>query len=156
MIESAPFSFQHYMFGQGRIRWACCGIISTPEHLARWGYELYSENGSAISSDSREMLLNSFSEEKVSFAGTKQYYGYLISKREFPISRSESIISFGHPGGGGGYSTLLRYSPELDLSIAILANSPLKFQGHCKEYDPKTCIASSIFKKYNQFLITEK
>ena len=154
MIEAAPFSFDHYMFGQGRIRWACCGIISTPEHLARWGYELYSKNGSAISSYSRDILLNSFSEEKVSFAGTKQYYGYLISKREFPISNSESIIAFGHPGGGGGYSTLLRYSPELDLSITILANSPLKFEGSCKEYDPKTCIASSIFKKYKQFLIS--
>ena len=156
MIESAPFSFEHYMFGQGRIRWACCGIISTPEHLARWGYELYSDNGSAISSDSRKILLNSFSEEKVSFAGTKQYYGYLVSKRQFSVSKSESITSFGHPGGGGGYSTLLRYSPELDMSIAILANSPLKFQGSCKEHDPKTCIASAIFKKYKQFLNPEK
>ncbi len=156
MIESAPFSFEHYLFGQGRIRWACCGIISTPEYLSRWGYELYSDNGSAISSNSRSILLNSFSAEKVSFAGTKQYYGYLISKREFPISKSQSIISFGHPGGGGGYSTLLRYSPELDLSIAILANSTLKFQGHCKEFDPKNCIASSIFKKYAQHLNREK
>jgi CubicO group peptidase (beta-lactamase class C family) len=116
---------------------------------------LYSTNGSAISSYSRELLLNSFSEEKVSFAGTKQYYGYLISKLEFPISKG-SIIGLGHPGGGGGYSTLLRYSPELDLSIAILTNSPLKFQGSCKDYDPKTCIASSIFKKYEQFLISER
>ena len=156
MIEAAPFTFDHYIFGQGRIRWACCGIISTPEYLARWGYELYSSNGSAISSYSRKLLLNSFRDEKVSFAGTKQYYGYLVSKREFPISNSESVISYGHPGGGGGYSTLLRYSPELDLSIAILANSPLKFQGSCKDYDPKACIASSIFKKYQQFLVSEK
>nr|AIF11781.1 serine-type D-Ala-D-Ala carboxypeptidase [uncultured marine thaumarchaeote KM3_53_E03] len=156
MIESAPFSFEHYIFGQGRIRWACCGIISTPEHLSRWGYELYSENGSAISSDSRSILLNSFSDQKVAFAGTKQYYGYLISKREFPISKSQSIVSFGHPGGGGGYSTVLRYSPELDISIAILANSTLKFQGHCKEYDPKNCIVLSIFKKYAQHLSAEK
>ena len=53
-----------------------------------------------------------------------------------------------YEGGGGGYSTLLRYSPELDLSIAILVNSPLKFQGSCKKYDPKTCIAESIFAAY--------
>ena len=155
VIDAAPFSFEHYMFGQGRIRWACCGLVSTAEHLSRWGYELYSENGLAISEYSRDILLNSFSEQKVSFAGTKQYYGYLISKREYPTLKG-SIIAVGHPGGGGGYSSLLRYSPELDLSVAILANSPLKYKGACKDYDTKTCIASSIFEKYEEFLTYER
>tara|TARA_B100000949_G_C14054660_1_gene355144 strand:+ start:64 stop:450 length:387 start_codon:yes stop_codon:yes gene_type:complete len=124
-------------------------MVSTPANLARWGYELYSTNGTAISQSARNNLLNSLEGESVIFQGTRQQYGYFVTKRTFNLPASTTITTYGHPGGGGGYSTLLRYSPELDLSIAIIANSPLKFQGACRDYDPRTCIAESIFATYS-------
>lgn len=150
LIDAAPYSFEHYSKGQGRIRWACCGLVSTPENIARWGYELYSRKGTAISQDSRKVLYQSAAGDLVNFQGSMQNYGYYIAKRMFTLSDSTEITAYGHPGGGGGYSSLLRYSPELDLSISILANSTLSFQGNCGDYAPRSCIASGIFDVYSQ------
>jgi D-alanyl-D-alanine carboxypeptidase len=150
LINAAPYSFEHYSKGQGRIRWACCGLVSTPENIARWGYELYSRRGTAISQDSRKVLYQSAAGDLVNFQGSMQNYGYYIAKRMFTLSDSTEITAYGHPGGGGGYSSLLRYSPELDLSISILANSTLSFQGNCGDYAPRSCIASGIFDVYSQ------
>ena len=148
MIDAVPYSFEYYITGQGRIRWACCGIISTPENIVRWAYELYSRNGLALSNSSRTILLESLSDVPVSFQGSKQHYGYFIAKRTFILPGSIDVNAYGHPGGGGGYSSLLRYSPELDLSVSVLANSPLKFQGACGEYAPRSCIALAILGAY--------
>ena len=150
LIDAAPYSFDHYITGQGRIRWACCGIVSTAADMARWGYELYSAQGSAISEASRSVLLNSLSEAPVSFQGSAQHYGYFIAKRNFTLGDASEVTAYGHPGGGGGYSSLLRYSPELDLAVSVLANSPLKFQGSCGDYAPRSCIAAAIFGAYAQ------
>ena len=38
-------------------------------------------------------------------------------------------MTYGHPGGGGGYSSVLMYSPKLDIAISVLANSEL---GHVR------------------------
>jgi CubicO group peptidase (beta-lactamase class C family) len=148
LIDSAPYSFEYYITGQGRIRWACCGIISTPQNIVRWAYELYSSNGKAISESSRSILFDSLSEDPVLFQGSKQNYGYFIAKRTFTLPGSIEVNAYGHPGGGGGYSSLLRYSPQLDLAVSVLANSPLKFQGACEEYAPRSCIAAAIFGAY--------
>lgn len=150
LIDAAPYSFEHYSKGQGRVRWACCGLISTPENMARWGYELYSRKGKAVSEESRKVLYRSTEGDLVNFQGSKQNYGYYLAKRMFTLSDSSEISAYGHPGGGGGYSSLLRYSPELDLSISILANSTLSFQGECVDYAPRSCIASGIFDAYSQ------
>ena len=150
LIDAAPYSFEHYSMGQGRIRWACCGLVSTPENIARWGYELYSRRGTAISQDSRKALYQSTAGDLVKLQGSMQNYGYYVAKRMFTLSDSTEITAYGHPGGGGGYSSLLRYSPELDLSISILANSTLSFQGKCGDYAPRSCIASGIFDVYSQ------
>lgn len=150
VIEAAPFTFEHWIKGQSRIRWACCGMVSTPANLSRWGYELYSTEGNAVPVSVRNKLLNSTKGNNVIFQGNKQKYGYFVTERMFTLPSSKTITTYGHPGGGGGYSTLLRYSPELDLAIAILVNSPLKFQGSCKKYDPKTCVAESIFAAYSK------
>ncbi|GIS99600.1 MAG: hypothetical protein CM1200mP26_13130 [Acidimicrobiales bacterium] len=56
----------------GRLAWATAGIVSTPANIARWGYELYSNNGSALSEQSRTILLNSISDETISLAGQPQ------------------------------------------------------------------------------------
>ena len=148
LIDAAPYTFDYYITGQGRIRWACCGLISTPENIVRWAYELYSSSGQAISGLSRSILLDSLSDDPVLFQGSKQHYGYFMAKRTFSLPGSIEVNAYGHPGGGGGYSSLLRYSPQLDLSVSVLANSPLKFQGACGEYGPRSCIAVAILGAY--------
>ena len=50
---------------------------------------------------------------------------------------------------GAGYSAWMQCSPELDLSISILANSDLKFIGECRVENLGNCIALSIFDSYS-------
>jgi len=150
MIQTAPYGFGYYLGAVGRLRYGCCGIISTPENVARWAYELYRPNGSAISESVRNQLLNSFSEARVpDWAVTGESYGYFASKRTFRLPDSTTITAYGHPGGGGGYSSVMFYSPELDLSISILANSEMSFKGACGPEKPANCIASEIFSAYS-------
>jgi len=149
MIQTAPFGLGYYLGAVGRLRYACCGIISLPENVARWAYELYSPNGSAVSQSVRDQLLNSFSGTRVPvWAGLDETYGYFAAKRSFELADSTIITAYGHPGGGGGYVSLMRYSPELDLSISILANSEMSFKGSCTGAKPTVCIASAIFSAY--------
>jgi CubicO group peptidase (beta-lactamase class C family) len=149
MIQTAPFGLGYYIGAVGRLRYACCGVISLPEHVALWSYELYRPNGSAISETTRTQLLNSFSETRIPpWAVPNESYGYLASKRTFDLGSSRIITAYGHPGGGGGYSSLMRYSPELDLSISILANSELSFKGSCGKEKPLNCMAKGIFTAY--------
>jgi len=150
MIQTAPFGFGYYLGAVGRLRYGCCGIISTPENVARWAYELYRPNGSAISESVRNQLLNSFSGARVpAWAVTGESYGYFASKRTFKLPDSTTITAYGHPGGGGGYASVMYYSPELDLSISILANSEMSFRGACGPEKPMNCIASEIFAAYS-------
>ena len=150
MIETAPFGFGYYLGAVGRLRYGCCGIISTPENVARWAYELYRPNGSAISESVRNQLLNSFSGARVpAWAVTGESYGYFASKRTFEMPDSTTITAYGHPGGGGGYASVMYYSPELDLAISILANSEMSFRGACGPEKPMNCIASEIFAAYS-------
>ncbi len=150
MIETAPFGFGYYLGAVGRLRYGCCGIISTPENVARWAYELYRPNGSAISESVRNQLLNSFSGARVpAWAVTGESYGYFASKRTFELPDSTTITAYGHPGGGGGYASVMYYSPELDLAISILANSEMSFRGACGPEKPMNCIASEIFAAYS-------
>ena len=149
MIHTAPFGLGYYIGAVGRLRYACCGVISIPEHIALWSYELYRPNGSAISERNRTQLLNSFSENRTPPWGAgNESYGYFASKRTFDLGSSGIITAYGHPGGGGGYSSLMRYSPELDLSISILANSELSFKGSCGKEKPLNCMAKGIFTAY--------
>ena len=149
MIQTAPFGLGYYIGAVGRLRYACCGVISLPEHVALWSYELYRPNGSAISETTRSQLLNSFSETRIPpWAVPNESYGYFASKRTFDLGSSRIITAYGHPGGGGGYSSLMRYSPELDLSISILANSELSFKGSCGKEKPLNCMAKGIFTAY--------
>ena len=153
IVQSAPWEFGYYVAGQGRIRYACCGIVSTPENMARWAYELYGSNGSAISESPRADLLNSFSDKRIPpWNGPRipaEEYGYLIAKKMFLLPSDREITAYGHRGGGAGYSAWMHYSPDLDLSISILDNSDLKFTGACGVQDLGNCIALSIFGSYS-------
>ena len=99
-------------------------MITTPENMARWAYELLSDQGSALSPMARTQLLNSFSGPLISIGGSQpeHRYGYHVTRMTLQLS-SNSITAYGHPGEGGGYISDLFYSPELDMSISLLVNS---------------------------------
>ena len=154
IIDAAPYDLDHYWRGQSRMRWPCCGLISTPEDLARWGYNLYSTNGLALSGSARLRLQESLLSEPVMYQGVLQNYGYMTTQRTYEFSKEGRIVTVGHPGGGGGYSTLMRYAPELDLTVVILANSLLSESGTCStsasHRDIRNCLAARIFLAYSQ------
>ena len=158
IVEVAPYDLDHYWLGQSRIRWPCCGLISTPENLARWGYNLYSTNGSALTEPARAMLLESLLSDPVMYQGVMQNYGYMTTQRTYEWSETGTIATVGHPGGGGGYSTLMRYAPELDLTVVVLANSLLQESGTCSAHpthrDVRHCLAARIFAAYAQHSTT--
>lgn len=160
MIHAAPFEFGYYVGAVGRLRYACCGIVSTPENIARWAYELYSTQGTAISQSARTDLINSFAPERIPPwnrpRGTPEEYGFLIAKKVFTLTDKREITAYGHRGGGGGYTSWMYYSPELDVSISILTNSDRTgLHGMCKVENPGDCIALSIFTSYSRFLEQE-
>jgi len=121
-----------YFEQDGRLAWAGAGGFTTPENMAIWGYELYSPKGNALSDHNRNLILKSIIEEDIILGGVTQRYGYHIAERVHPMPDGTTIKTYGHPGGGGGYSSVLMYSPKLDISISVLANSELGHQrGTC-------------------------
>jgi CubicO group peptidase (beta-lactamase class C family) len=157
MIDAAPFGFGYYIGAMGRTRYACCGIVSTPSDIARWGYELYSDNGKAISKAVRAQLKNSTDPSRIPpwassehFSNSSEEYGYLTSKKNIHSRVDKSLITstYGHPGGGSGYSGWLHYSPELDLSVSIITNSQSNSLGTCNTAKPGDCMTMGIMNKY--------
>jgi len=110
----------------GRLSWAGAGIVSTPSSVARWGYELMSPNGIAVSSDVRTKLTESFVDEWVSMTETRQKYGFHLMLTEHELADGTLVLSYGHPGGGSGFGSGLFYVPSLDISISIIANSEIQ------------------------------
>ena len=136
-----------------KISWAGAGIVSTPENIAQWGYELYSSSGSAVSNSVRNNLIEGMTiktSEGLTSLGMHTY-GYYMGKGEVALPDGTLIKIYTHPGGGGGRTSWLYYSPELDVSISLLANSQMLHNpGGCghRGYTFITigeCIAGSIF-----------
>ena len=142
-----------WYIGSTRLGWASAGIFTTAENMARWGYELYSPNGSAISESNRTKLLNSFGPELVDFENRMQYYGYHVTKSDVFLEDGTVLTVYGHPGGGGNFISKLAYSPELDLSVSVLTNSPMRFGGACPDHSPdesqrqgpQQCVVQELF-----------
>jgi CubicO group peptidase (beta-lactamase class C family) len=116
-----------YWEAEGRRSWAAAGMISTPESIARWGYELFSPNGSAVSANVRQQLIGSF-RDPTQKAGGPWLYGMHIAMKEQRLSDGTIIETYGHPGGGSGATSALFYVPLLDLAIALQANTEDIFQ----------------------------
>jgi len=116
-----------YWEAEGRRNWACCGVVSTPESIARWGYELFSPNGSAVSANVRQQLIDSF-RDLTDKAGGPWLYGMHVAMKEQRLSDGTVIQTYGHPGGGSGATSDLFYVPLLDLAIALQANTEDIFQ----------------------------
>ena len=118
----------------GRMSWAGAGIISTPSSMARWGYEVMSPNGIAVSSEVRTKLTESFVDEWISLTELRQKYGFHWILTEHELSDGRLLFSYGHPGGGSGFGAALFYVPSLDTSISIIANTEInKLWGACAD-----------------------
>jgi len=121
LLESSYLQEEWYL-ATGRTTWNAAGIITTPENMAKWAYELFSDDGSVLSLKARATLLESFTGPLIQFGAVDQQYGYHSTKREIALSNM-TISAYGHPGSGGGYTSDFYYSPELDLSLSIVVNS---------------------------------
>jgi CubicO group peptidase (beta-lactamase class C family) len=99
----------------GSAAWAAGGIIATADNLAKWGYELYSSQGTAVSAAERTQLLNS--------APDGGDYGYGVEKTSFTYSDGTAGSFYGHSGDGPGGKTILAYDPDLDMSVAVILNA---------------------------------
>ena len=121
-LAQAATWVENWYESTGRTSWAAAGIVTTPANLAKWAYELFSVDGVALSSDARAGLFDSFDGSMIEIGGWPQQYGYHATKRTLHLTNTD-IDVYGHPGGGGGYISISYYSPKLDASIALLANS---------------------------------
>ena len=148
MIEACSwYTRDEWLLSQGKHNWAAAGIISTADNMARWAYELYSYNGSALSESSRSQLLNSGSAEPILFANKTHHYGYHLAIFSMVLIDGTELDIYGHIGGAG--KSVLYYSPDLDLSVAILANSSLdRVRGVCSDHTMPFCILRSIYQAY--------
>ena len=108
-----------------KISWVGAGIVSTPENIARWGYELFSPSGSAISDQAQTRLIDSLTvETDISISGLGVHtYGYYIGMADVSVSDGSRVTAYTHPGGGGGRTSNLYYAPSLDVSVSVLANA---------------------------------
>ena len=99
-------------------------------------------------------LFDALLTDPVFYQGLMQNYGYFTTQRTYVLPSSATVTTVGHPGAGGGYSTLLRYSPELDLVVVLLANSLLQVAGTCGsiegQRDVRHCLAARIFAAYTE------
>lgn len=106
-------------------------MISTPQNIAIWGYELFSPNGEAVSATVRQQLVDSF-RDSVEMAGGPWLYGYHTAKKQHLLSDGTVYDAYGHPGGGSGATSALFYVPLVDLAVALQANTEDIFaQGTC-------------------------
>jgi len=150
LTQIPMFSTVNFIKADARLSWAAAGIVSTPENMARWAYELFSAKGSAVSPEVRAQLTSSFRETTISLAGGPQKYGYHIALKQHRLSDGSYVTTYGHPGGGAGYGSALFYAPSLDLAISILANSDLGYLlGTCasrsEDAIPFDCITRDFF-----------
>ena len=136
-----------------KLSWVGAGIVSTPENIARWGYELFSPSGSAISDQAQSRLIDSLTvETDISISGIGVHtYGYYIGMADVSLSDGTRITTYNHPGGGGGRTSWLYYAPSLDVSVSLLANSmTIHDYGSCRyqgwDYmSVGECMAGGIF-----------
>jgi len=130
MYSKIPFNE-----ADSRVSWPGASAVSTSENMARWAYELYSLEGSAVTPEVRSQQIGSFRPETISLAAAPQKYGLHIARKEHLLSDGTYVATYGHPGGGAGYASALFYAPSLDLAVSILSNTDLgQLLGTCASY----------------------
>ncbi len=99
----------------GKASWSSGGMVSNASSIAKWGYELYSEKGNAISKHTRNQLYKSIIDIN---SDKSEVYGYGIRKlfyKDFEFT--------GTYGRSAGSENLLFYNEMYDTSFCILSNS---------------------------------
>ena len=104
----------------GKASWTSGGIISNANTISKWGYELYSNNGNAISQNTRNQLYNSIIDIN---ADKSDVYGYGIRKLFY--NGFEFVGSYGRSIGS---ENLLFYNKTYDTSFCIVRAH--RFQPH--------------------------
>lgn len=102
----------------GKASWTSGGMISNADTISKWGYELYSEQGNAISQAIRNQLYKSIIDINTD---KSEIYGYGIRKlfyNEFEFT--------GSYGRSAGSENLLFYNKTYDTSFCILSNCNMK------------------------------
>lgn len=102
----------------GKASWASGGMTSNAKAICKWGYELYSDKGNAISENTRNALYQSIVDIN---ADKSDVYGYGIRKlfyKNFEFS--------GSYGRSIGSENLLFYNKQYDTSFCILSNCNMK------------------------------
>ena len=115
-----------------RTTWIGGGVVTTAGNIAHWGYALFSKDGRALTPTLRAQLLDSFVGDPVHM-GVSLLYGYHVTQLTLELNDGSSLTLYGHPGSGAGFTSILYYSPELDISISVLANSHSNIRGEGPE-----------------------
>ena len=102
----------------GKASWTSGGMISNADTISKWGYELYSEQGNAISQDIRNQLYKSIIDVN---ADKSEIYGYGIRKLFY-----DEFEFTGSYGRSAGSENLLFYNKTYDTSFCILSNCNMK------------------------------
>jgi len=95
-------------------RGAAGSIISTATDIAKWGAALYGANILAPTSKSEMLTFHNLSGQNATWTG----YGLGAQRYNFG-----GVEAWGHSGLVTGETSLLVYSPELDVSIAMVDNN---------------------------------
>ncbi len=95
------------------LRWTAGGMYSTAEEIARWAKILFT--GGLLDSDTQQNMLTF-----LPISGTGAIWtGYGLGIQEYQMA---GATFWGHSGGTRGAVSLMAYSPEYDISIAVAAN----------------------------------
>lgn len=105
----------------GKAAWSSGGIVSNAETICKWGYELYSPKGNAISENTRKLLYQSILDIN---ADKTDVYGYGIRKLFY--KDFEFVGSYGRSIGS---ENLLFYNEQYDTSFCILSNCNMMTNG---------------------------
>ena len=99
----------------GKSSWAAGGMVGTASDIARWGYNLYSKNGTGISDFVRSQMLDSVAEFT---SEDSEAYGF--GTRKIFYDGYEFIGSYGRSIGS---ENLMFYNPDTDACFVILTSS---------------------------------
>lgn len=103
-----------FFSGVGRSTWAAGGIIASAANLAKWGYELYDADGTAVLPAVRNRILDS--------ARVDGAYGYGVYYNSFTYDDGAPGGEYGHGGSAPGYKTLMKYEVSERICVVILTN----------------------------------
>ncbi len=96
--------------------WTAGAMVSTADDLARWSQALF--RGNVLSQFSLDQMLTFHSPTP----GEPMMVGYGLGTVKFLPVIVAGEEAFGHGGWVFGYSTVMTYFPEYDVSISILLN----------------------------------